>query len=382
MRSIRSCAGWNKLTTSSPPAAVRPAATTRANNFGALRLVLAYLVLLSHSPELVDGNRSRELLTRVFGTVSFGELAVNCFFIISGYLITSSFLSSASGFEYLTKRVLRIYPGYIVAFVLCVFVLAPWVGGTTDRAYHGLFSRDSLVANIALLNLPEAPGAFARLHFPLNGSAWTIRYEFMAYLLVLALGLLGLLKNRRLILAATIILLGATMLLPYAVSLGVPAAWTSCVWSFTTEMRFLLMFASGALFYLFRERIVYRVSYAVIATIGLCALLLSNRTAQASIATFGAYLVFYLAFEARSRWLAGIGQRNDLSYGIYLYAWPVQASLVWFYPAISPWWMFAAACVGASLLGWISWLAVEKPAIRLSFFLRSRGHRRSPPGRA
>ena len=214
------------------------------------------MVILSHSPELLDGNRSREMLTRAFGTISFGELAVNCFFVISGYLITSSYLSSASSSEYITKRVLRIYPGYIVAFVLCVFVLAPWVGGTTSGVYHGLLSRDSLMANIVLLNLPEAPGAFARLHLPLNGSAWTIRYEFMAYLLVLALGLLGLLTNRRLILAATLILLGATMVLPYAESLGMPATWTSRVWSFTTEMRFLLMFASGALFYLFRDRIV------------------------------------------------------------------------------------------------------------------------------
>ena len=81
------------------------------NNFGAIRLALAFLVILSHSSEMIDGNRSRELLTQVFGTISFGELAVDCFFIISGYLITKSYLSSTSALEYLVKRVLRIYPG-------------------------------------------------------------------------------------------------------------------------------------------------------------------------------------------------------------------------------------------------------------------------------
>ncbi|RYD28140.1 MAG: acyltransferase, partial [Lysobacteraceae bacterium] len=77
------------------------------------------MVVLAHTPELIDGNRSRELLTRLFGTISFGELAVNCFFIVSGYLISASYLNSPSAGSYLSKRVARIYPGFIVAFAIC-----------------------------------------------------------------------------------------------------------------------------------------------------------------------------------------------------------------------------------------------------------------------
>src|SRR3982074_3309146 len=90
--------------------------TRQANNFGFLRLLFATLVILAHSPELVDGNRSREILTRIFGTMPLGEVAVDGFFLISGYLILQSLVNSKSYFEYLSKRVLRIYPGYIVAF--------------------------------------------------------------------------------------------------------------------------------------------------------------------------------------------------------------------------------------------------------------------------
>src|SRR5579863_1616176 len=87
----------------------------RNNNFGFLRLLFAALVILSHSSELIDGNRSREILTRIFGTMSFAQLAVDSFFLISGYLITRSWILSESNSEYLIKRVMRIYPGYLVA---------------------------------------------------------------------------------------------------------------------------------------------------------------------------------------------------------------------------------------------------------------------------
>ena len=103
----------------------------RANNFGALRLLFAALVIVSHSPELVDGNRSREVLTRVFGTMSFGEVAVDGFFLVSGYLISMSFARSRTTLSYLEKRVGRIVPGYLVAFSICSFVIAPLLEATS-----------------------------------------------------------------------------------------------------------------------------------------------------------------------------------------------------------------------------------------------------------
>ena len=88
----------------------------KENNFGALRLGFASMVILAHSPEILDGNRSRELVTRIFGsTESFGSLGVDGFFIISGFLVTRSWLSCDGVADYARRQILRIFPGFAVA---------------------------------------------------------------------------------------------------------------------------------------------------------------------------------------------------------------------------------------------------------------------------
>ena len=186
--------------------------TDRKNNFGFLRLLFASLVIVSHSPELVDGNRSREILTRIFGTMSFGEISVDGFFLISGYLITQSFVRSSSTFEYLLKRVLRIVPGYAVSFVLCVLLVAPFAGNGVTWSFRLL---EILLSQMLTLFPPTIAGAFDGLPYPLlNGAMWTIAYEFRCYLAVAMFGLLGIYRPRYRVVAAiavaVLLLLNAT----------------------------------------------------------------------------------------------------------------------------------------------------------------------------
>src|SRR5205823_2326115 len=93
------------------------------------------LVIFGHSFELPFGDRSHEPLTRVFGTLSCGELAVAGFLILSGYLISSAWVRTPQLAPYLRNRLLRIGPGFAVAFVLSVLVAGP-LGSADPLAYY------------------------------------------------------------------------------------------------------------------------------------------------------------------------------------------------------------------------------------------------------
>ena len=164
------------------------------NNIGVLRLLFASLVIVGHCPELLDGTRDREPLTAIFHTLSLGELSVDAFFLLSGFLITYSFQNSRSLGDYLPRRILRIYPAFIVAYLVCAFVLAPATGGNC-WADPG----DTLFKLVSLQPPGYCPGQLAgiRHYNRLNGAMWTIAFEFRCYLLTAMLGICGLLDRKK-----------------------------------------------------------------------------------------------------------------------------------------------------------------------------------------
>ncbi len=334
----------------------------RDNNFSFIRLLLAGLVLLSHSPELKDGNRHREILTRLFHTVSFGEVAVTGFFLLSGYLIVQSWQHNPNIFDFLKKRALRIYPGFIVASIVCVFVVGP-LGATVASDYLSQFNFLRLIKNIVLLRSPDSPPIFQGHPWPhLNGSMWTIAYEFRCYLLVALLGLMGVIRQRKLWLVISALLL-LLLLIPYQIHnfpfkgsgllLGEPS----------TSLRFAAFFVMGGCAYLFRDKIAYTRKGGIIAAPLLILCLFRNPLAYFALATFGAYLFFWFAF-AKIPLLDRFKSYSDISYGVYLYGWPLQKLLLWYIPGLSPWLLFVLALAFSGVCGLLSWRFVERPALR------------------
>jgi peptidoglycan/LPS O-acetylase OafA/YrhL len=312
------------------------------------------MVVLSHAPELVDGNRAREILTRLFHTLSFGEFGVDGFFLISGYLITKSFVTSPDVLNYLFKRVARIYPAFLVATIVSIVVFAPLSG--TQLSALGVRDWVHVVGN-ALTLQPPSVQAFPGTHYPiLNGAMWTIAYEFRCYLLIAILGLLGILRHREFVLAGT-----AVALLMLAAKVPTPIPVSDIFYGNPPEaIRMTAAFLTGAVFYLYRDVILYRAGYAVFAAVVLLASMFGPRLAEPILCVFGGYLIFWLALVARQSIFSRITTDNDISYGLYLYTWPIQSALVYFRPGISPWLMFAVSLLLAAACGYLSWILLER----------------------
>jgi peptidoglycan/LPS O-acetylase OafA/YrhL len=126
---------------------------------------------------------------------------------------------------------------------------------------------------------------------------------------------------------------------------------------------FAALFLTGSCFFVFRSRIRFTVWGLVVAVAVLAGSLFNADLLRPGILLGGAYVVFALAsMLGKSR-----AQRRtlpDVSYGMYLYGWPVQKLLSWYVPHISPWAMFFLSLVISGLMGWASWTFVERPALR------------------
>ena len=144
-------------------------------------LLAALAVLASHAVPISYGSNAKELLFRLSGgQATFGSLAVTVFFIVSGYLITGSYVGRPNPLRFVWARALRLLPGLIVVVLALAFAVGPLLSTVPAREY---FSSASLV-RFVFINLSMAnfwgylPGVFE--HNPyrgVNGSLWTLHYE-------------------------------------------------------------------------------------------------------------------------------------------------------------------------------------------------------------
>ena len=330
------------------------------NNFNFLRLVLAALVLFSHSFALT-GRGHLEPLIRLSGTLSLGALAVDGFFLLSGFLIVRSWTQAPHVWPYLKKRMLRIYPAFLVAFAFCLFVVGPLA--SSSPAYFGQLHFKNLVLRALLLQEPAAPAVFEGQLYPvLNGALWTIAYEFRCYLLVIILGWLGAIKHKYLWLAATLLLMTIYPLRPEMGDFGFAHSFY-ILGRPGPLIRLSMVFMVGGCFFLFLERLRFHAATAL-GCLPLIVAALSSQFAEVAVAALGGYVLLWFAF-AKIPFLDRFKRGADVSYGLYLYGWPIQKLLLLLWPTISPLPLFAFALILSYVCGYLSWQIIEKPALAL-----------------
>ncbi|MFF7990026.1 acyltransferase family protein [Kitasatospora xanthocidica] len=378
--------------TASPPLAQ---ALGRKNGFGLLRLVLALAVIFAHAMPLGMGKPDLGLLESR-GQTNVGAIAVSGFFVLSGLLITRSGMRLSPA-RFLWNRAIRILPGLWACLLLTALVVAPVV------AYHqgrlaGFWSHPQgplayLQANWSigvyqwgisgLLDHVPHPTAF-------NGSVWSLAYEVLCYLMVVALAAVGVLRRARWAVALMVLGLYAYMVhlasgfhllrAPEYAPAGLTGWQLPFLGGISMDMLIplVVMFGLGAVAELYKERLPINDVLGVLA-----AVVFLGSARYGGFTVFGlpafAYLLIWLACRMPGP-LTKVGTKVDLSYGVYIYAFPIQQCLSLWGLNKHGYWAYTAASVALSVTAaFCSWHAVEKPALKLKDLGLRKPPREQPP---
>lgn len=338
----------------------------RDNNFDFLRFLLAVFVLFYHCYPILYGLEAPHHGPAETVADICGGMAVPFFFVISGFLVTRSWLNDPRPFDFLQKRVLRIYPGFLAASLFCALIVGP-LGAADAAAYWHQFQPVKFTRWALVLVGPYIPTIFVSLPMStgVNGSFWTLRYEGYCYLFVLALGLLGLYRRRAALLTVFLILYALREMQTITGHIFFPNRELHLFGNIASWSSLILYFLAGMLLHLYRDVIPYSrpLCAACLGVLLLCGLGLGHW--EVALPVCGSYVLLCLAFWRRLG-LHRFARFGDFSYGLYLYAFPIQQLLVLYYGRhLTILTLFGAAFLLTLCVAIVSWYAVERPCLRL-----------------
>ena len=349
---------------------------SRANNIGTLRLIGALAVLFGHSFVLTEGVRQHDPISEVTREVAgYGlglpGLGVAMFFAISGYLVTRSYTRHGSFAAYAEARLLRIYPALILAVALTVLLGAVLTSVGTWDFLSSKQTVEYAIHDSTLIDLRYTlPGVFGdNPSSAVNGSLWTLPVEMRMYILVAIAGLLGVLRFRTIFNVAAAAIVVVYLAWPDSALLADPV-----------HARAAVFFLAGAVLIVNRDWL--PLTGGGVAGLAIATALASFTGAYDLIFAFSfSYALLWLGFTETVR-LPNLAAHGDLSYGTYLYAFPVTQVWVQALQPVSPWVVFALSLVTVLPLAWMSWHVLEQNALRLkgTFSRRKPKLRDAPAG--
>lgn len=333
---------------------------TRENNFDAMRILAALVVIFGHAHPL-----SSQSDPVVLGN-SVQAVAVKIFFVVSGFLVTKSWWSDPHLGRYLSRRGLRLFPALILMLLFTVFIIGPLFTTLPVSAY---FASDAtwryVIYNAVLHPTYSLPGVFLSNPYPgaVNGSLWSLPVEVSMYLLLPVVAFLAMLaKNRGVFVFISI--MGALLSLYYI--LNVPAEAQIFWWG--TGSRSVAdvgpYFFLGAIVAVTRLEKVLNPGFALFM-VAIAALFQLPQYWMQQLVLMVVLPYGVLSFSTvATPYLSKLGRLGDPSYGIYLYGFPVQQALFAVGgESMGPLENTAFAVPIVVALSYLSWHAVEKRAL-------------------
>ncbi len=337
---------------------------TKRNNFDFVRLFFALSVVLAHSGHLSD-NPSYNSTMRFFP----GPLAIDVFFVISGFLIFMSFEHSRSLKDYTVRRLRRIYPAYIAVVLVCAFS-GFFLSTASLREYFSVDWLKYVAANLTFMNFlhPELPGLFTDNVFQaVNGSLWTLKVEAMFYIAVPFFVLLLRKYNKLMVM---ILIYAASVIYHLSFDALHERTGSFIYYQFRKQLPGQMsLFISGAFLYYYFEFFRRHATAIVIAAITGFALALFFDACYFLRSISIAVIVVYVALCLR--YLGNWGKYGDITYGVYIWHFPIiQVLVAQGLFEKSPFLALALSGCILCVAAFASWHIVEKP------FLMKKSHYR------
>jgi peptidoglycan/LPS O-acetylase OafA/YrhL len=331
----------------------------RTNNFDFLRLIFASFVIVTHSYPLSGSPKSDFLFHLSNGQISLSYIGVRGFFIISGYLIFQSLERSHNVLEYFRKRILRIFPALFVVLLLTV-ILAPFVYESGIPFFQNTSVLTYIPNNLLLYkNQYEILGIFEKNPYKsaINGSLWTLPYEFTLYIL---LSFLIIFRSKEKVVKGL-------LLISFLLLLIVEICFFNQLKQYRHLSHFLelsIYFNAGALIAATNfEKINRKNTLLILFSILVIISIYFNFFIHFKYIALPIIIIFWglspISFICNIKDKIG-----DLSYGIYIYGFPVQQTLMYYFK-LNYMDLMIYSLVITYIFAYFSWHLIEKQALKL-----------------
>ena len=334
----------------------------RPAGFDYMRIVLSVSVLLWHSYLVSYGTPASLRVWEQPAGLAL-QFILPLFFCLSGFLVYGSLERNPHLGKFLALRVVRLYPALCVEVFVSALILGPIVTSFSHDAYFTSPVFFKYFTNtIGLINF-QLPGVFLNNILPneVNTTLWTVTYELDCYILLSVLFLLGFARSR---VASLVMFAACTIIIMLSLYLqgksGAPAGHLN-------GRVLVLCFMAGTLMFRFRDAIPYSGALALLSAV--CATIMLRYDASVCFAPlFAAYLTVYLGLLDPKRTV--VVTSGDYSYGLYLYALPIQQTVAWTLGPANNWLTNVAIALPTTIaFALLSWHFVEKPFLKVKKYI-------------
>jgi peptidoglycan/LPS O-acetylase OafA/YrhL len=340
---------------------------SRDNNFNLVRFIAASLVLYTHSYVLTTGIESSQPLKNSLG-ITWGDISVDVFFITSGFLITRSFFRKKNLTSFIFSRILRIYPALIVSTLFCVFIVGLAFTShsklsylSNHQTYKYLFHNITLFFGVNY----DLPGVFedTPYKYAVNGSLWTLPFEVKMYTYLVIINLIIVFLQR--IIEKKILQTTFFSIAFIAITLNIINHFGLFFPKNTTNL--FAMFFIGSALYVFKDKI-YLSSIYFFSIILIIFIFIQNKNLFFLMYCISIpYITIYLAYIPKGI-IRKFNNYGDYSYGIYIYAFPIQQSIIALNPDTTVLTMIIKSFLLTLFFSYLSWHIIENNFLKVKYY--------------